>query len=368
MGHIYKRGTIFWIKYYRHGEPFRESAKSKTYTEASNLLKEREGDIARGKAPGVSFEKVMFSELIQGINEDYKLKGRRSIVRAKYLAKFFKGFRAIDITTTEIKKYINHRQKEGIANGTIKLELAALRRMFNLGAEETPPKVDRVPKMPGLEVDNVKEGYFEDDEYYALLEKLPDYMKGLAGFAYWTGWRSDQIRSLTWAMVSIKDRLVTAPGRITKNKKPHQIYMNDPLLEIIKERRSQRNLACPYVFHKNGKKIKSFRFVWNRACRETGIGYGYKINDKYAEKWKHLEAGPTFHDFRRTAVRNLVRISGVSETVAMKITGHKIRSVFDRYDIVAPDDLREAAEKQAQKLYGHKKVTISQNRTEKEAV
>ena len=145
------------------------------------------------------------------------------------MEKFFDGMRVINITTTEIKGYINHRLPKGIKNSTINRELSALKRMLSLGEKETPPKVDRKPHIQLLPENNFKEGYFEDTDYYALLEKLPDYMKGPAMFAYWTGWRDSQIRSLTWAMVKIKDRLIIAPGSITKNKKPHTIYMNAPL-------------------------------------------------------------------------------------------------------------------------------------------
>jgi integrase len=152
--------------------------------------------------------------------------------------------------------------------------------------------------------------------------------------------------------VKIKDRLITAPGRSTKNSKPHTIYMNDPLLEIIRERHSNRNLGCPYVFHRDGQRIKDFRSVWNTACRGAGLGYGYRLSSKYVKKQEgEFKPGPTIHDFRRTATRNLIR-SGVSENVAMKITGHKTRSIFDRYNIVTPDDLKLAAEKQAKAING----------------
>ena len=106
-----------------------------------------------------------------------------------------------------------------------------------------------------------------------------------------------------------------------------------------------------YIFHRIGQKIVDFRTAWNTACRETGLGYGYKNDKKYVAKWeKKFNPGPTIHDFRRSAVRNMVR-AGISEKVAMGVSGHKTRAVFDRYDIVDEKDLKRAAEKQEQYLH-----------------
>ena len=88
----------------------------------------------------------------------------------------------------------------------------------------------------------------------------------------------------------------------------------------------KNGVIIPWVFHRDGRPIKEFKRSWKTACKNAGL------------------PGRIPHDFRRTAVRNLVR-AGIPETVAMQMTGHKTRSVFDRYNIVDETDLFEAARK-----------------------
>jgi integrase len=82
--------------------------------------------------------------------------------------------------------------------------------------------------------------------------------------------------------------------------------------------------VIPWVFHFRGKPIGSYNTGWRAALRRAGL--------------KNLRP----HDFRRTAARAYTR-AGVGEQIVMKITGHKTRAMFDRYNITAERDLAEAA-------------------------
>ena len=118
------------------------------------------------------------------------------------------------------------------------------------------------------------------------------------------------------------------------------------LLPHLQDAWEKRIDGCPYVFHKQGKKIVDIRRVWSQACRETGLGYGYKLRKDYVKEWtkKGLAEGPVFHDTRRSAVRNMTR-AGVDRKVAMAISGHKTESIYNRYDITDDRDLADAAKK-----------------------
>ncbi len=348
MGSIYKRGSIFWIKYYSNRKAHCESSGSSKKMVAQELLKKREGEIQRGKLPGVVFDRIDFGELVQDFLWDRQINNQGTTEAQKridHLEGFFGGMKITQITDAHIRGYIEHRKVEGAKNATINRELSALKRIFHLGAKKRPPKVDmsQVPVIKMLTENNTRKGFFEYAEYMALKNALPEYLRSFCTFAYKTGWRKEEISSLTWNQVDLRQGIVRLEPGTTKNGRGRTVYLDKELIrafEGLQERRKHAGKVIPYVFlnRKGNERIRDFRKTWLKACKEAGIG------------------NKIFHDFRRTAVRNMVR-SGISEHTAMKISGHRSRSVFDRYDIISDNDLKEAAERQEKYIENEKLVT-----------
>jgi integrase len=348
-GSVFQRGAVYWVKYYRNGKAYRESSGSTKEADARKLLRERHGEMALGRFTGPDADKVTIRELAVDYVTDYRVNGKKSLSKAlrmvtrhddegkekdSILMEYFGDFKAHEVGTDLIKRYVAKRQEQGAANASINRELSAIKRMFNLGIQAE--KIFRKPYVPMLQEHNVRQGFFERAEFIAFRAALPEYLKPVVTFAYSTGWRRQEILSLKWNQVDLASKSVRIEGESTKNKKARTIALDGELLEAIQGQWEKRvvaaipgespTLLCQYVFHRNGKPLGDFRDAWDNALKATGL------------------AGKILHDFRRTAVRNMTR-AGVPERVAMMVSGHKTRSVFDRYDIVSDDDLREAARK-----------------------
>ena len=196
--------------------------------------------------------------------------------------------------------------------------------MFKLALESG--RLRYAPHIPLLEENNAREGFVDHGVFVALREHLPPYLKDLITFLYLSGWRVGEMKALEWRDVDFAGRVVRLRQSVSKNKDGRLLPLSGDLLEIIERANANRRLDCPYVFHLDVQPIGDFKRAWASACKRAGVG---KV---------------LVHDLRRTAVRNMVR-AGIPDRVAMTLSGHKTRSVFDRYNIVSEADLAAAAER-----------------------
>ena len=329
-GSVYLRGTTYWIRYWHRGEEYRESSESQSETIARRLLNKRIQETGKRGARflGPSEERLRFEDLAEMFRADYVVNERRSLRRVdaslKRLRSYFGLDRAVDITADRIKSYIAARRQDGAANATINRELAALKRSFKLAV--AAERLSRAPHIQMLEEHNARQGFLEHGEFVALREALPERLRDPIVFLYLSGWRVSEMKTLEWRDVDLAGNVVRLAPEKSKNKDGRILPLSGELAQLIVRAHEARRLDCPFVFHNNGKPIVDFRDAWSVACEKIGLG-------------KRL-----VHDMRRTAVRNLVR-AGVSERVAMALSGHKTRSVFDRYNIVNTTDLVSAMER-----------------------
>lgn len=357
MGHLYQRGTTWWIQFYQDGQRVRMTSESDDKDVAKQLLKQHEARVTLKEPLVARSARVRYDELEADLLAHYQATGARNLAEAgkrlAHLRRAFRGARASQITAAAITRYIVHRQQEEIvtgdgeterrrrpANGTINREVALLLRMLRLGLEHG--KVTRVPIVHKPKEAPPRSGFFEADAFAAVRAQLPADLQVAVTIAYTFGWRmQDEVLTLESRQLDLAEGTLRLDPGETKNDDGRVIYLTPelaamlpPHLERVQALGRELGRVIPWLFphfakpHR-GTQRRDFRKAWLTAC--AAVGY----------------PGMLRHDFRRTAARNLVN-AGVPEKVAMTITGHKTRSVFDRYHIVSPGDLKAAATKLAQ--------------------
>ncbi len=355
-GRIYQRPGIsafWWMAFYSRGKQYRMSTGETEEKKALQALKrkliERDGEHGGGKKMITPLQqRVTVKELLEALKVDYKLRGKsgvRLLSNLKPLEEHFGDYRAMELTSSEIDKFIAHALQHGrrvvkevpgkpakVAKpakpASINRCLQLLGQSYKLAKEQG--RLNYEPHIRRLsEKDNVRQGFFSDAEFRKVAANLPAHLQDFALFGYLTGWRKGEIASLLWEQVETD--IIRLLAANSKNGESRIVTFETGELAELMTRRQVARLAqtatgtvqAKYIFHCKGEPIGDFRKAWATACKLAGVEHRL------------------FHDLRRTAVREMLR-SGVHESTARKISGHKTASMLQRYNIQSESDIREA--------------------------
>ena len=383
-GRIFARkgSSLLWCAYYLRGKEYRESTGETDLNKAEKYLKRRLKEVGAdeiGAKPfvGPQQERLKISCgitaedqrkpdcdcLCCALGRDFRLRGKASpenLSNLKRVRLDFALLRATGLRAEQVDRYIEQRQAEGAAPASINRVTQLLGQRFKLAIKQR--RLTGAPYIRHLsEAGNVRQGFFSAADFRAVVDNLPDYLKDFARFAYCTGMRKGEIASLRWE--DVEGDVIRLRAENAKNGKARSVAVEGELEELMERRRSARQvkkdnspvMLSALLFHRDGEPVGDFRKAWATASCMARLGKlvcpkcngvadaDYKCT-QCSREWSRDElkyVGRIFHDFRRTAVRDMVR-AGVPETVAMSISGHKTRSMFDRYNISNERDQREA--------------------------
>ena len=312
------------------------------------LAAERQGHPA---LPTPLAARVTVGELLDQPEADFRLRGVKWWAQAKYHAAvvrtWFGDMRASTLTAAEIDRYIEARLAEDYAPASVNRQTGLLAEALRLAHRRgTLTSVIAIRRLPER---NARQGFLERADLDLVVAALPDYLQDFTRVAYLTAWRRGELVSLRWSDVDRTGGVIRLRPEHSKNGRGRTVAIEGDLRTILERRWQARQLkdedgtvrVAELVFHRKGVPVGDFRKAWAAACVEAGLYRVVGVNPDGTER-----KAPTrlFHDLRRSGVRNMVR-AGVRERVAMEISGHRTRSIFDRYNITSEDDLREAMQR-----------------------
>ena len=346
-----RKGCNLWYaQFYKDGRRIRVSTGESVKQKALEQLRRLMGDSERGLPPAISLKKIKYGQLRQALLDDYASRGNKSLIVREDGTESIAGLSQLDdffqfksqspgvpvtrITTDAAREFARKRMEEGVSTATINGSLRCLRRMLNLAREDG--KLPSVPKIHLLKEPPARSGFITQEKFDELVGALPSTLRPLITFLYWCGVRVGEALKVDWSQVDLSARIVRLEGDQTKTGEARILPLPSILVDMLEQATKKEGMVFSGT---------NLRTEWARACTAVGLGSTEEMEPKEKDgfAWTRY-TGLHVHDLRRSAVRNLVN-SGIPERIAMKITGHKTRAVFDRYHIVSTDDVSNAMRK-----------------------
>jgi len=326
-----------------NGQYIRESSGTSNKTEAQTFLTNRVNAASGGNFLGPQVERTTVDDLYADLLKDYRIKGQdvgwAEGVWNGHLKGYFDGMKASRVGTFQLTDYVEKRLAGKPARGTVNRELALLRRAFSLGFDAEPQKVLRIPKFKNYivsEKGNERRGFCEEREYRKLAEAAAGqlWLRTLLALAYSFGFRRGEllgnrkrgIRAMRCEQVDLLNNTITLYSGETKSGEGRTVSLTEECRLLVTELLRGKQPVDFLFTRANGQVVRDFRRTWGLLTEAAGV------------------SGLLFHDFRRSAVRNMIR-RGVPQKTAREISGHKTDAVFSRYNIVSGADIADAAKK-----------------------
>ncbi len=330
QGRVFLRGRHWWIAFYHQGKELREPSHSTNEKVAERLLKDRLGAIYAGTFIGPQQARVTVAGLLETLRVDMEARELKGWYALKgifpRLTAALGRYRAAAVTPEMLLRYELDLRAAGLAASTRQTYLWVLKAAFRLGLRHR--RIALTPEFPRLAaLKNARQGFVEPDVFAEILRRLPPIGQEIAAFAYGSAWRQAEVLKLTWDVVDRRAQEIRLPD--TKNGQPRILALTGELGRVIERRWARRIVGSrmvPWVFHHRGGQPvapTTLRGWWRNAAAVAG------------------HPGLIFHDLRRSGVRNMIR-AGVTEPVAMSISGHRSAAIFRRYNITSVDDQRRA--------------------------
>ena len=282
--------------------------------------------------------KITFAALAEWYFELESVKALKAFDTVKvYIGKFLKVFGdtlVSDIQPADLENLQARRRREGLKDKSVDDEVNYVKTMVIKGFDNAKLNGDalrvfrRVKKLLKGHA-NARDRALSADEFNRLMDACPRHLKDILTVGYWTGMRKGEITSLTWDKIDMKGRMIRLDATDTKAGKAKSIPMSDAVHVVLKA--IVRAIHDQHVFLYYGKRItRNFSQGLKTACSKAGIEWG-----------RDVKGGFVFHDLRHSFVTDMRR-AGVDRTVRMAITGHAIRDMDQRYDVVEDLDKQAA--------------------------
>lgn len=257
-GSVYKRGEIYWIKFYYRGKMYRKSAETVHKREAEKALAKYMGEVATETFKGFHDDAITTKQILDDLIADCARRKLRSldtiIHHLKPIRRFFESIDSTMITARDIEQYKKKHYADGVKPATVNRELTYLIQALRLAQEKE--LIERVPRIRKEPEDNARQGLFEHAEFERVVHFLPDELKDFARFAYYAGWRRNEIAQLAWT--HIDGDVLRLPPAISKTKDGRVLILEGELAAIIERRRALKRDDTLLVFHRT---LQGSRYV-----------------------------------------------------------------------------------------------------------